>query len=131
MLTSKSPGLRSQMVICGIEFCKARYGSLGTPGSKAPTGDPTDRKADPVQCTERETEAGGQKEIQVSRSLAERRDLVSCLLQMLNLLVQFVSSLLGFFPGFHGNWYPDPWEESGTLWVLLRFSSVVFFSKAF
>lgn len=53
-------------------------------------------------------------------------DLVSYLLQMLNLLVQFVSSLLGVSPGFHRNWHPDPWEESGTLWGLLRFSSSVF-----
>jgi hypothetical protein len=51
------------MVICGIELCKARYGSLGTSGSKGQTGDPTDGKADPTQCTERETEAGVQKEI--------------------------------------------------------------------
>lgn len=59
----------------------------------------------------------------------EVRDLVSYLFQILNLPVQFVSSLLGFFPGFHGNWHLDPWEESGTLWGLLRFSSVVFFSS--
>lgn len=75
-------------------------------------------------------QAGGQKEVQVSRGLWQRggevMGLVSYLLQMLNLLVRFVSSLLGVFPGFHGNWHPDPWEESGTLWGLLRFSSSVF-----